>query len=258
MRDNSFDRTIERNETEMKPWTICLLPLFLTAFSPAASGEEAPNCRNGIFVEDGVTYGLAKVTGSDKLSFIEDAFYCDKDKQKGPCPVCPSDDAACKSKSYVLPGDVVIAGRSFKGYRCILYRNDKNVAGSAGYVPEGRLEALPVAQVAQKDWLGAWRMGDDAITLHARGDKLSARGEAYWPSANPSLKERPGGPNMGEMSGLAAPKGNQVSFVDDEDECHVNLTLLPPFLLAHDNERCGGMNVRFDGVYLRAAKGKGR
>jgi hypothetical protein len=205
-----------------------------------------------------VTYGLARVTGADMLYFVEDAFYCDKDKRKDPCPVCPSDAAACRAKSYVVPGDLVITARSFKGYRCVLYRNESNVAGSAGYVPESRLEVLPAAEVTQRDWLGAWRMGDDSITLSPKGDKLSARGEAYWPSANPSLKERPGGPNTGEMSGVAAPKGNQVVFVDDEDECHVSLTLLPPFLLAHDNERCGGMNVRFDGVYSRAGSQKTR
>lgn len=242
----------------MKLLKTFLLPLIGAALSTAASAAEAPNCRNGVFVEEGVTYGLAKVTGEGKLFFVEDAFYCDKDKQKGACPVCPSEDAACLAKSYVLPGDLVIAARSFNGYRCILYRNEKNFAGSAGYVPEGRLEALPAAEVKQKDWLGAWRMGDDSITLRAKGDKLSASGEAYWPSANPSLKERPGGPNIGQMSGVAAPKGNQVAFSDDEDECHVSLLLLPPFLLARDDNHCGGMNVRFDGVYLRAGKAKSR
>lgn len=242
----------------MKRWTKFIPPLMGAALSTPAFAVEAPDCRNGVFVEEGVTYGLAKVTGEGKLFFIEDTFYCDKDKQKAACPVCPSDNAACLSKSYVLPGDLVITARSFNGYRCILYRNEKNIAGSAGYVPEGRLEALPSAQPTQKEWLGQWRMGDDSITLRAKGDKLSASGEAYWPSANPSLKERPGGPNMGEMSGVATPRGNRVDFSDDEDECHVSLTLLPPFLLARDNERCGGMNVRFDGVYLRAGKGKSR
>jgi hypothetical protein len=242
----------------MNRWTKLILPSIGAALSTSAFAADAPDCRNGIFVEEGVTYGLAKVTGADRLFFIEDTFYCDKDKQKGACPVCPSDNAACLSKSYVLPGDLVITARSFNGYRCILYRNEKNFAGSAGYVPEGRLEALPAAQPTQKDWLGAWRMGDDSITLRAKGDKLSASGEAYWPSANPSPKEVPGGPHTGQMSGVAAPKGNQAAFSDAEDECHVSLTLLPPFLLAHDNDRCGGMNVRFDGVYLRAGKVKSR
>lgn len=242
----------------MKLWTTFILALFLTVIATTASAEEAPNCRNGIFVEEGVAYGLARVTGGDRLSFIEDAYYCDKEKQKAPCPICPSEDAACRSKSYLIPGDLVITARSFKGYRCILYRNEKDFAGSAGYVPENRLEALPAATVTQKDWLGEWRMGDDSITLRARGAKLAASGVAYWPSANPSPKEVPGGPHMGQMSGVAAPMGDRIAFADAEDECHVSLTLLPPFLLARDDNRCGGMNVRFDGVYLRAGKSRKR
>jgi hypothetical protein len=80
--------------------------------------------------------------------------------------------------------------------------------------------------------------------------------EAYWPSANPSRADASGGPHTGEMSGEAAPNGDRVVFVDGEDECHVDATLLPPFLLARDNDRCGGANVRFNGVYLRSAAGK--
>lgn len=241
----------------MKNWIPFLLPLFLAALATQSSAAqssavEAPDCRNGIFVEEGVTYGLAKIAGTDKLYLIADSFYCDKEKQKGACPVCPSEDAVCRGKSYLLPGDLVVTARSFNGYRCILYRNGKNVAGSAGYAPEGRLEAPPSAPVTQKDWLGVWRMGDDSITLRAKRDKLSASGEAYWPSANPSPREAPGGPHTGEMSGVATPKGNFVAFADSEDECHVSLTLLPPFLLAHDDTHCGGANVRFDGVYMRA------
>jgi len=33
--------------------------------------------------------------------------------------------------------------------------------------------------------------------------------------------------------------------------CKATLVLLPPFLVASDNGGCGGMNVRFDGVYRR-------
>lgn len=96
-----------------------------------------------------------------------------------------------------------------------------------------------------------WRNGDNYIRLRAKRATLSARGEAFWPSANPSRRDAPGGPHVGEMSGASAPTGNRVTFVDGEDECHVSLTLATPFVLAKDNQRCGGVNVSFDGVYLR-------
>ncbi|PPD46463.1 MAG: hypothetical protein CTY15_00045 [Methylocystis sp.] len=228
-----------------------LAPMLAAAlFSSAAMAlDDAHMCRNGLFPEEGTAYSLARISGEGRAFLIEDDVFCEKGKT---CPVCPKDAAACQSRSFLLSGDLVVAGKSFDGFRCIFYRDQKNVAGSAGYVPEGRLETLPQPNVTQKDWPGEWRMGDDFIMLRAKGAKLSASGEAYWPSANPSPKEVPGGPHTGEMSGLAEPKGDKVAFADGEDECHVSLTLLPPFLLARDNDRCGGANVRFNGVYLRA------
>lgn len=221
----------------------CFMAFFAFAALAASAQAEtktAPECRNGLFVEDGFDYALARIKGADNAFFIDD---------NAPCP---NDTPACRTKTYVLSGDLVIAGRAFGPYRCIFYRNQKDFSGSAGYVPETRLEILPKADVSEKDWLGEWRMGDDFIKLRkARDGKLSASGEAYWPSANPSLKERPGGPNTGEMSGTAAPKGTQIGFADEEDICRVSLTLLPPFLLAKDNGSCGGANVTFSGVYLR-------
>jgi hypothetical protein len=54
------------------------------------------------------------------------------------------------------------------------------------------------------------------------------------------------------MGGTAAPTGNTVVFAGGTpDECRVVLTLLPPFLLAADNMKCGGMNVSFSGVYRK-------
>lgn len=126
-------------------------------------------------------------------------------------------------------------------------------AVQAGYVRPVEIAPQPAPAIAAlAAWTGAWRDGDDRIALRVDGTVLIASGEAYWPSANPSLQERPGGPNLGEMSGTAAPTGNAVVFAGkDPDDCRVTLTLLPPFLLAADNGNCGGMNVTFTGVYRK-------
>ncbi len=214
-----------------------------------AAPPEAPDCRNGLFPGDGVEPGLARIVGADKAFLREDSVFCQKDAKS--CPVCPA-DAACQSKTYVIPADLVITAQSFGGYRCVLYYNRRSGQDYAGYVPEDRLEPQPAASLAQGDWTGTWRNGDNSIVLRDKAGKLSAKGDAYWPSKNPSRKAAPGGPHIGEMSGLAAPKGAKVAFEDSEGECHVDLTLLPPFLLAKDNGNCGGVNVSFNGVYTRA------
>ncbi|MNI57350.1 hypothetical protein D3C73_1124050 [compost metagenome] len=85
-----------------------------------------------------------------------------------------------------------------------------------------------------------------------RDGQLHVEGDAYWPSANPTPAQRPGGPNIGAVSAQAVPRGAQVDFV--EDTCTVHAQLLGDVLIAADNSECGGMNVRFNGVYRRAGK----
>jgi hypothetical protein len=120
-------------------------------------------------------------------------------------------------------------------------------------VRQDAIAAQPVpTTVPLGAWVGEWRDGDDSISLAVSGTRLAASGSAYWPSAHPSLKERPGGPNLGDMCGTATPKENIVVFAGkDPADCRVTLTLLPPFLLATDNMNCGGMNVSFTGVYRK-------
>ena len=56
---------------------------------------------------------------------------------------------------------------------------------------------------------------------------------------------------VGGVEASAAPQGNVLRVVDEEQGCEVTLTFLGTRLVAHDNDECGGMNVRFDGVYQK-------
>lgn len=227
----------------MHSFTNIITPLIaLVAFAGAACAapDDAPFCRNGIFVDEGVEYGLARVTGRGRADLVDD---------NAPCP---SAAAACQTKSYLLPGNVVVTARTFGAFRCVLYRDRRNIAGTAGYLPQYRLEPLPARTVSLKDWSGKWRYADDYITIKATRDGLEAEGEAFWPSANPAPMNARGGIHTGSMGGVATPSGNHAAFIDDHKICEVKLTLLPPFLLARDNGSCGGANVYFRGVYMRA------
>ena len=116
----------------------------------------------------------------------------------------------------------------------------------------------PLCAYAQIDFIGIdnympladWRDGDDHLVIGVRGGQLHVEGDAYWPSANPTPEVRPYGPNMGQVEALAAPTGNTVVFHDAT--CTLRAHLLGDYLIVADNSECGGMNVRFNGVYRRA------
>ncbi len=134
-----------------------------------------------------------------------------------------------------MPGDIVLTGTENGAYVCAFFPGRNG--GSAGYARQDELTPQP-SSVPLAAWNGNWRDGDNSIVLRMNGARLTASGQAYWPSAHPSPKQRPGGPNLGDMSGTATPNGNTVVFAgNDPADCRVSLTLLPPFLLAADNKR---------------------
>lgn len=212
--------------------------LVLCCAIPTLAHADDALCSNGIFSSQGTSFAIARATGAPRTYLRPDA------------PPCPNETAACLGRTYVLPGDTLLTGFTRGGYVCAFYPGRRG--GSAGFVRAEEVAVQPATHPAIDAWAGSWADGDDTITLRVRGAELAAKGDAYWPSAHPTLSERPYGPNLGEMSGLAAPKGNTVVFADkDKDGCRVNLTLLPPYLLASDNMNCGGHNVSFTGIYRK-------
>jgi hypothetical protein len=215
-----------------------LLIAILTLLAAGGAKAEELECRNGGFPAEQDSFGLAKVTGHGRLNFLGDS------------DGCPNDGPACRLRTYVLPGDTLLTGRGHGAYVCAFFPN--RVGGTAGWVRRDRLTALPTAPPPLEAWIGHWEYGDNSIVLSKHGKALKVSGEAYWPSANPSPEQRPGGPNVGELEGVTTPKGDRAQLADDyADGCKARLVLVGTLLVASDNGACGGMNVSFDGVYRR-------
>ena len=215
------------------------IALLLALLGAAAARADPAMCRNGDFPASNPSPGLAKVVGAGRLYFQNDT------------GACPSEAAVCRQRAYVVAGNVVLTGQSAGPYICAFFPN--RVGGSAGYVPASRLTPLPVpAAPPLRAWVGHWADGDDTIDLKAKGAALVADGAACWPSCHVSLQQAPGGPNVGELTGTATPKGRTVVFTDDDPTgCTATLTLVGDLLSVSDNGGCGGMNVSFTGVYSR-------
>ena len=79
------------------------------------------------------------------------------------------------------------------------------------------------------------------VVRPGRAPQTNNANPADWPSTH-----------LGEIEASATPKGATITLRDDI--CHMDVHWLGDALVVSDNAECGGMNVRFNGVYQRAAK----
>ena len=182
------------------------------------------------------------------------------------------DGKTCSSSPDVGEGITVISNGNNDGFACsMLMRADKRV--SIGWLKSSSLSPIEVKRYDRKDWGGKWKSWpDNQILVEDGGSKgLAIKGSASYPSGK-SI-------NTGDVAGLIQPVGDRLSFAvgavdeagngqitEDADgekvaalpydtpgnRCRLKLRLLFPYLLAEDNGLCGGYNVTFTGVYMRA------
>jgi hypothetical protein len=93
-------------------------------------------------------------------------------------------------------------------------------------------------------WIGTWTQGENRIKIQPSKTpgKLALEGEAYWHGFGNNVHD-------GEFSADASPAGNHLHVEDDP--CKIDLALWGKYILVNDNNMCGGMNVRFWGVWKR-------
>ena len=201
---------------------------------------EAPDnprwCRGGYFPHEGPGFGLARIA-SDKSHFVKDS-----DPEK-----CP-DAAGCEEKAYVVKGDLVATTRTYKQWTCAAYPKG---GGTTEWIRTADLATVDVAAHPElKDWLGKWvdgkGPGANSIRLSAgtRPGTLAVHGSACWGRDCQ---------HTGSIAATAKPDGKVVAFSegDTATDCHLSLVLLGPYLVATDDNQCGGMNVSFSDVYYR-------
>jgi len=100
-------------------------------------------------------------------------------------------------------------------------------------------------------WAGTWAGGQArvAIALSQEQGQLDLSGQAVWHGAGDVT-------HTGDLAGHALPSGNRLHYADGSkvDSCTIDLTLAGKFIIADDNGHCGGMNVRFAGVWRRGGQ----
>ncbi len=113
-------------------------------------------------------------------------------------------------------------------------------------IREIRADAAPPLDA----WLGMWVNGRDRMVIVRSkvSGELHLEGSAEWRGVGAVV-------HTGNFEGEATPAGNHLHFVEgNADSCTIDLTLIATYLVANDNDKCGGMNVRFWGVWKRGGK----
>ena len=232
-------------------WKLPSFMLILLAFGTSAAPAASFEC-------DGLptSPALARVvTKQARLNFVA-----------GPgkrTPACPSAESTCKLRAYVVPGDEVLVNATEQPYVCASFKAS-NGTETRGLLPRTALEVAPLGPASAEKWVGTWRRQEGLIEISRDKDQLKVSGNATYGGHDPQRVRR-GAINTGELEGSGSPKGQLLAIGYDPDrsafpptdsaaldDCAARLQLFGRYLVAEDNGKCGGLNVSFTGIYVRA------
>ncbi len=222
------------------------MPLVATA---APADENPGDCLGvGFEVQHPVT--IAKIIADrPQVHFIKNA----------------SDDAACPAKrdscvetAYLVPGDLLLVGKTRGAFSCVSYQSaaDRAQKWTVGWLPAASLTPVqPSRALETRDWLGHWSHAGGAITINkGRHGALRIRGEHVYPAAQ--------NVHSGVIRAQAKPAQGLVQFAEDGSasfdaenaqagSCLVRMQRIAELLVVEDNGHCGGAMVTFTGFYQR-------
>ncbi|MGA2893197.1 MAG: hypothetical protein ABSE22_10025 [Xanthobacteraceae bacterium] len=226
--------------------------LVLHVRSPALADEKPGDCL-GVDFDAQHPIAIGKiVTDKPHVNFIKSGW---EDA------ACPADGASCSAQAYLVPGDLVLLGKSFSSennavYTCASYQSaeDRKQRWTNGWLPAASLAAVtPVAAPVRADWIGAWVHAGGEIDIAGAGEgSLKIHGEAIYRAAQDV--------HNGVIDATAKPAQGLLAFADDgrvavdkagADSCLVRMRRVEALLVVEDNGNCGGVDVTFTGFYRR-------
>jgi hypothetical protein len=215
------------------------------AISSAMADENAADC-NGVDFDLKNPGAVAKITlAKPRVNFIKSAW---EDS------ACPADTEACQAKAYLIPGNLVLVGKSKSSYTCVSIQalDDRKQRWTNGWLPSASLS--PVARSpapARSDWIGNWiHTGGEIDIAAGKSDDVNIHGEQVYPTAHDF--------HNGVVDAVAKPAKDILQFADDgrgpfdeTGECLVRMQRFGELLVAEDNVQCGGALVTFTGFYRK-------
>ena len=173
-------------------------------------------------------------------------------------PVCPTDRETCVAPSYLIPGDLLLVGKTRGAYSCVSYQSavDRTQRWTVGWLPSASLTPVQPARADETaDWTGHWIHAGGTITISkGRLGTLRIRGEHVYPASQ--------NVHSGVIGAEAKPAHGRLQFADDGSvrfdaanseagSCLVRMQRIAELLVVEDNGHCGGSMVTFTGFYRR-------
>ncbi|MDH3495028.1 MAG: DUF3298 and DUF4163 domain-containing protein [Acidobacteriota bacterium] len=198
-------------------------------------GSPAKFCRSGRWTVLDTEYKLASVKGRKNTRAY---FYGDE----GSCPFGKD----CKHGAYVVAGDELIVQREYGDFSCVWYQPAKG-SETVGWVRSDQIETRVDPSRPPRSWVGDWNHASNQIMIkQSPSEKLHVYGTAIWQGMGDNV-------HIGEIDYLDFPDVDVLRVGDGPGkyDCRVRLRRLGRYLLVDDNLQCGGVNVSFNGVYVK-------
>ena len=201
-------------------------------------------------------------------------------ERKAQLPLCYDPTASsCKTGSYLVPNDEILASKREGGFLRIDYVNSVGES-SQGWVMANRVELLAQDSGERAGWAGRWQADSKDVLIRRESGSgfLIARGYGTYGTDDPERLRR-GTMSMGEFEAKFEVRNDRVAFAvgyGDEDEqghtfvgregdpqktlpydtevsglCRLKLRRIGHYLIVDDNSACGGANFTFRAIYRR-------
>ncbi|MGB6348764.1 MAG: hypothetical protein WBG10_01930, partial [Pseudolabrys sp.] len=171
-------------------------------------------------------------------------------------PACPSLKDVCQEQAYLVPGDIVLSGRTQGAFTCVSYQSfhTRMPDWTNGWLPTSSLSRVaPMRAPKAADWIGSWSHPGGTISISlGTGGKLSIAGEHTY-AAKLNV-------HSGVLGADVQPAQGMIAFAEDgsvpfdqapDGSCLVRMQRIEAWLLVEDNMECGGAMVTFTGIYRR-------
>src|SRR5258708_7201697 len=226
-----------------------LIGLLLSAVlggTGAAYEADGPANWKGADFGDKLAFTVSKVTAQPRVNFVKSPY--DDDFTAAACPAATK---ACRKKSYLVTGDLVLVGRTQGDFTCVSYQSPlaKKQIWANGWLPSAALTPVaPMPSPKTPDWIGNWYHPGGSIEIRSGdGGKLQVQGGMTLLTARDF--------HNGDFKAQVAPQNDTIAFADDGSNygegCQVRMQRIGPWLAVVDNSGCGGAGVSFTGLYRR-------